>query len=1563
MLWLILCFGGLSNLQAQSAEFAFNIRQAAGAKITHDNNGHVYVTGTYSTANGDLDPGTGTTNLANNGLNDVFVTKYTTSGELVWAFGIGDNTANKVTDIAVDASGNVYIAGSYTSSSLDFDPGAGTSTPTFTGGTDAYIAKYNSSGTFQWVKTIQGSGNDQANALAIDASGNIYVTGHFQGTNVDFDPGAGTAHLSSTGDYDIFIAKYDTNGAYQWAHGLGNSNDEEGFDIVLDASNNVYVTGVFNGTIDFDPGVSTASITTADYSTFLAKYNSTGAYQWAFHVANSGGLSIGIDTNSDVYIAGYLVGSADFDPGAGTATLAVLGFGSDMYVAKYSSAGAYQWAFKTSSSSNNNLAIDNNNNVYITGHFSGSNIDFDPGSGTERLSSSGEDAFVAKYSSAGAYQWAYKAGNSGNDQGMGITVNNDQLMFITGQISQGTSNFGFGGTAKNLTVNTGEEDAYVAGYCQGAPGTTSTITGTANICAGQTGVTYTIPAITGATGYTWDVPTGVTITAGDNTNSITVNFSNSASSGDIDVTPKNGCGNGTMASLTVTINSLVGNAGTISGLPSVCANQTGVIYTVPAIGNATNYTWTLPAGAAITAGANTNSITVNFGTTGGNIMVQGSNACGSGNVSADFPVTVNTSLTPTASISATATSIYEGTEVTFSASVTNEGVAPSYQWYVNGTAVSGATAATFTKNDFSSGDKVTLELASSFSCATASKVTSNELTISVLPQNTPPALLNSFNLERIYPEALTTDKDGNLYVTGSFDGTHDFDPGSGTANITSKGTADMFVAKYDANGTYQWAFGVGGTRTFGYSIAVDKNGNIYVTGAFYLTADFDPGPGTANLTTQHINAFNVFFAKYDNNGNYLWAKSIGGPTLDSDGQKILVDDAGSIYLAGSFESSSINMNPGGSAAVLTNINPGHMSHDFFVAKYDTDGEYQWAFRVGGTGRDVVNDLVLDNNNDIYVTGFFAGTNVDFDPGTGVANMTGTKLQFYIAKYSNNGAYVWSYSFDDNAFNGGAGLVVDSQNNVYVTGILGKGASVDADPGVGVATLTNQGSSLNDGFIAKYAADGTYQWAFTIPDYTINSPALDDHDNLYIVGHLLKANSVIDFDPGNTLSGLISSGGTDVVLAKYKNNGDFQWAKNIEGTDNDYSQDIHIPAGTNNIYIAGYFESTSIDTDLGTGVNALNRLDGTSDGFIAKYQLVPETNQTISGATSVCVNQTGVTYTIPAITGATGYTWTVPAGANISAGAGTNSITVIFGSTSGNITVKGTNSAGDGAVTTLAVTVNALVTPTLSISASANTICAGSPVTFTATATHGGTNPVFEWRLNSTKIEGETGATLTKSDLKNGDKVTVILTSSEACVTTSTATTNELNIIVNEVFTPSVSITSDDADNNIVAGANVTFTATSTNGGSNPTYQWQINGVDVPGANASSFITATLQNADKVTVVMASSETCVSSAQVTSNEITMSVGDVLTSIGGQLTNAELRVYPNPAIEKASLYVQGKSITQVQVDIYDAMGRKVATQQGALANKTFEFEVGQLAEGRYVLKIHLGNKVITRSLVKQ
>ncbi|MEI6901318.1 MAG: beta-glycosidase, partial [Bacteroidota bacterium] len=171
------------------------------------------------------------------------------------------------------------------------------------------------------------------------------------------------------------------------------------------------------------------------------------------------------------------------------------------------------------------------------------------------------------------------------------------------------------------------------------PGAAGNITGTATVCGGAQGVAYSVPAIANANTYVWNLPTGATIATGAGTNSITVNYGASASSGNITVYGNNLCGNGNVsAPYAVTVTPLPAAAGTINGLASVCKGTTGVVYSVPPITNAASYVWTLPAGATTVSGAGTNSITVNFGinAVSGNITVFGSNTCGNGTVSSNF---------------------------------------------------------------------------------------------------------------------------------------------------------------------------------------------------------------------------------------------------------------------------------------------------------------------------------------------------------------------------------------------------------------------------------------------------------------------------------------------------------------------------------------------------------------------------------------------------------------------------------------------------------------------------------------------------------------------------------------------------------------------------------------------------------------------------------------------------------------------------------------------------------------------------------------------------------------
>jgi hypothetical protein len=216
------------------------------------------------------------------------------------------------------------------------------------------------------------------------------------------------------------------------------------------------------------------------------------------------------------------------------------------------------------------------------------------------------------------------------------------------------------------------------------PGDAGTITGPVNVCAGATGIAYSVGTILNASSYVWTLPGGATIASGAGTNSITVNYAADATPGNITVYGNNTCGNGTVSpALTIALSPLPAAAGTIDGVAAVCIPSTGVAYSVGAITGATGYNWVVPAGATIATGTNTNNITVDFSASAvaGAITVTGTNTCGNGPASPNFGITV-TPVPPTPTVS------YNGVILTSSAATGN-------QWYKDGTAIPGETNPTY----------------------------------------------------------------------------------------------------------------------------------------------------------------------------------------------------------------------------------------------------------------------------------------------------------------------------------------------------------------------------------------------------------------------------------------------------------------------------------------------------------------------------------------------------------------------------------------------------------------------------------------------------------------------------------------------------------------------------------------------------------------------------------------------------------------------------------------------------------------------------------------------------
>ena len=375
-----------------------------GQAIAIDAFGNVYTTGIFQNTI-DFDPGLSTNNLTSAGGDDIFISKLDASGNFVWAKSMGGTSSSWGLSIVNDPSGNVYTAG-YFSGTVDFDPSATTYNLTSTGGQEIFIVKLNASGNFVWAKKMGGTSGDWGYSIDVDASGNVYSTGYFQGT-ADFDPGATSYNLTSSGLKDIFISKLDGAGNFMWAKSIGGTSNDYGYSIAIDASGNVFTTGYFQDTADFDPGAATYNLTTAgNEDIFISKLDASGNFIWAKKMGGTltdQGSSLSFDIFSNVYITGYFQGTADFDPGAATHNLVSAGF-NDIFISKLDASGNFEWAKRMGSNGNDNgwSIVYSQSNIYSSGIYQGT-VDFDPGAGSYNLTSAGTlSMFISKLDTSGA---------------------------------------------------------------------------------------------------------------------------------------------------------------------------------------------------------------------------------------------------------------------------------------------------------------------------------------------------------------------------------------------------------------------------------------------------------------------------------------------------------------------------------------------------------------------------------------------------------------------------------------------------------------------------------------------------------------------------------------------------------------------------------------------------------------------------------------------------------------------------------------------------------------------------------------------------------------------------------------------------------------------------------------------------------------------------------------------------------------------------------------------------------------------------------------------------------
>jgi hypothetical protein len=324
----------------------------------------------------------------------------------------------------------------------------------------------------QWSMSIDipgiGFTRDGGRIIRSDDGGNIYIAGGFVGT-IDLDPSSVERIITSEGDDDWFLVKYDANGNYLWGFSAGGKSLDTTYGMEIDEKGNIVVSGAFRGVMDVDPAAGTELLLIGPggengtvASAFVAKYSSEGLLVWGFNLiddATSSVLEMATDQFDNIYVTGAYGGPVDFDPSNAIAELN----GTGKFLAKYDTDGNYLWAVQASNIPSRGIHCDDESNVYVTGAFTGT-YDFDPSSNVvNHTSLGGRDIFITKFDDEGIYQWSLAVGSTSDDYGYAMTTDDDENLYITGDVRALAD---FNPTAENALAgaSTGTTHTFVARY-------------------------------------------------------------------------------------------------------------------------------------------------------------------------------------------------------------------------------------------------------------------------------------------------------------------------------------------------------------------------------------------------------------------------------------------------------------------------------------------------------------------------------------------------------------------------------------------------------------------------------------------------------------------------------------------------------------------------------------------------------------------------------------------------------------------------------------------------------------------------------------------------------------------------------------------------------------------------------------------------------------------------------------------------------------------------------------------------------------------------------------------
>ncbi len=470
-----------------------------------------------------------------------------------------------------------------------------------------------------------------------------------------------------------------------------------------------------------------------------------------------------------------------------------------------------------------------------------------------------------------------------------------------------------------------------------------------------------------------------------------------------------------------------------------------------------------------------------------------------------------------------------------------------------------------------------------------------------------------------YGENTAVDASGNVYVTGAIIGSVTL----GTTTLVSAGGYDIFLAKYNNTGVFQWAKRIGGANTELVNGIAVSGDDVYITGTFSGTLYFDT-PATAGNGVTAIGG-DIFLAKYNSAGTFQWVKRAGG-IVNDEGLSVAVS-GNDVYITGTFQGSANFNTPSSTSSneiISFSGNSQFSKREVFLAKYNSAGDFQWAKRAGGYNDAVANGVAVSDTN-VYITGVFEGT-AQFNSteygttGNQIYSDGGTDI--FLAKYNSSGDFKWARRAGGNTGtesfplqSDGAYAIAAQGNDVYITGTF-KGTvnfnTSDFDLfGEQLTAYDNPEATTTetDIFLAKYNSEGSVQWVKRAGGFHFDAArgiAVSGNDVFITGSFAYDANFNTPSETGS--NEITATSMLDMFLAKYNTSGDFLWAKRAGGYNPPggyYSTGRKVAISSDGVFMTGGFRGTvNFNTPSASGSNELSTIASQAAFFLARYSNTP-----------------------------------------------------------------------------------------------------------------------------------------------------------------------------------------------------------------------------------------------------------------------------------------------------------------------------------------------------------------------